>query len=193
MRTLIGTSIGLLLGFILGLLAMRYLGAPAAQAPQRMTKQGPVLTESYFICKPEHGRESSLIIKSEDSAAKELVFPWKTDADSFFIEKTTEMYYVANNTNPEAPEAHSTIELNRVTGEFTIINRRPRAVVTLLMSICERRVPPTECRERVDRIPGGSWIDCLAIANDVACPGLSQNSNISGRFRYQCRAVERRL
>lgn len=188
-------ALALVIGFVMGLVAMSYWNERSQLTPpSAATEQNTSYTESYFMCKWPHGnRESALIIRSDRSGAKTMKFPWKSEADEFRIEQTTDMYYKAIEASPELSEASASLELNRISGDLFITSRAPNDVVKLLADICDKRIPPNECRSRIEKIPGGSWVDCVSVANDLECPKWRSGSNLRGRYRYECRSVERRF
>jgi hypothetical protein len=204
-RTLIGMTICLVIGLVAGLAVMNFWREDrrvtlnrddgGATVLPKSNKQVSNLTESFYVCRPDlkQDKESSLLIKSDSSGAREMVFPWKSDADVLTLEETTDLYYRANAKNSEVSEAYSSIDLNRVSGELFITSRISNDVVKLLVSICDRRAPLSECRSRMENIRGGSLTDCLSVVDDIACSRVRSGTNISGRFRYQCRSVERRF
>jgi hypothetical protein len=121
-----------------------------------------------------------------------MVFAWKSDSDVFNIEETTDLHYVAYERNPEAPEAYSSIDLNRVTGEFYIANKLSDGARELLTSICEKRVPGNECEARLKGVKGGGSSDCFSVVDQYGCARI-KNTGIPNRSKYQCRACERRF
>jgi hypothetical protein len=192
--TVIGIFVGLAIGFSLGLISMAYWNAHMS-APER-TEKDAGYTESYYLCKPDSGlRERSLIIKGDRSGATTIVFPWDTQEDAFRIEETTDLTYVAIQESPKAPDAYGSIELNRVSGDMVATSRISSEAVKLLVEICDKRVPLTECGSRMRSIPGGSWPYCgiLGARDDIECPKWRNGSNIAGRFRYQCRSADRKF
>jgi hypothetical protein len=63
-----------------------------------------------------------------------MVFAWKSNSgDVFNIEETTDLHYVAYERDSDAPEAYSSIDLNRVTGEFYIANKLSDGVVEITL------------------------------------------------------------
>ena len=165
---------------------------------QQLTSQIPtapektVLSESYLLCKSEHSKgDKPLIIKSDASSAKSIVFLGKTDADVYTIEKISDLNYIAHSVNEIAPEAYTTLNFNRLTGELTHQSRLPAEVVKILVSVCEKRLDPSECRPRVEKIRGGSLFDCMNTM-EFACPRII-NSGLPSPLRYQCRKAETRF
>jgi hypothetical protein len=193
MRTTFGTILGMIVGFVIGVAAVNYWGAPGGSVLKKANKDDVPFTEAYFLCQPSlGGKDSPLIIKSAGGIAKSMVFPWRSDSDVFSIEETTDLHYVAYERNPEAPEAYSSIDLNRVTGEFSITNKLSDGARELLTSICERRVPHNECESRLETIKGGGSSDCWTMVDELTCARV-KNTGISIRSKYQCRAGERRF
>jgi hypothetical protein len=191
-----GIVIGLLIGFAFGLVAMNYWNdrTPSNAAPSAQIETNTVVADSYFICKSgQTNRDSALIIKGDHSGAKTMLFPWHSEADEFRIERTTDLYYKAVEARPPVSEAYGSLELNRVSGDLTATSRISSEAVKLLTAICDKRIPPNECRSRIESIGGASWVDCMSVANDLECPRLRSGNNISGRFRYECRSAERRF
>jgi hypothetical protein len=193
MRTVIGTILGMIIGVFIGAAAMNYWSAPSVSVLKKSNKDGVPSTEAYFLCQSSlGGKESPLIIKSVGGNAKSMVFSWRSVLDIFNIEETTDLHYTAYERNPEAPEAYSSIDLNRVTGEFILANKLSDGARDLLTSICERRVPGNECEARLKTIKGGGSSDCWTMIDESACARI-KNTGIPSRFKYQCRASERRF
>jgi hypothetical protein len=193
MGTTIGTIIGIIVGFVIGVAAMNYWSASGGSVLKKSNKDDVPSTEAYFLCQSSlGGKDSPFIIKSAGGVAKSLVFPWKSDADVFNIEETTDLHYGAYERNPEAPEAYSSIDLNRVIGEFFIATKLSDGARDLLTSICERRVPGNECEARLKTIKGGGSSDCWTMVDEYACARI-KNTGIPNRSKYQCRAGERRF
>jgi hypothetical protein len=124
--TAIGVAFGLVAGFVMGLIAMIHWNERAQEAASPSTP--PVgYVESYFMCKWSVGsREATLIIKGDHSGAKTMTISWFSDArtDVYRVEETTDLFYKAVETNPEASKAvRSWLELNRVSGELSLISR----------------------------------------------------------------------
>jgi len=195
MRTALGIIIGLVIGCVIGVIAVDYFNDRQVQVIQKASRAAPSYSESYFVCKPAQAdKGSGLIIKSDSTGAKAIVFAWKTDADTFSIEQTTDLHYLANEPNFRANEAYTSIDLNRVTGEMIITDRRPTAAMKLLQSICDKRTPVDQCVSQMNNISGGDTSDCSRMANDlIVCPYLNTVNNISGRFSYRCASAERRF
>jgi hypothetical protein len=186
--------IGLILGFGAGVIGMqlgldRYLVERPAASPEAQAA-----TDTFFLCKFDlSGKDSALVVQSTKLGAKTLLFPGKTDQDVFRITESTTTQYRAVSDSPDFPEAFATIELNRVSGEMTETLRIPNKSAKLLADICAKKIPPSECRQRIDIIREGDWISCMSVANDMECPKWLAGSNVTSRFRFQCRPANRNL
>lgn len=186
--------IGLIVGFGFGVVGMqlgldRYL---AEQPTPAHPIQAAVAPNKYLLCHSElMKRDYPLIVRSDASGPKSVSFPGKTDSDEFQITEATDTRYTAVRLRPKYPEATKTIELDRVTGSMIETLRIPSSAVKVLADICNKRIPPTECRSRIESIDQDDWISCVSVANDMECPKWLAGSNVSSRFEYQCRTTER--
>jgi hypothetical protein len=193
-RMAIGIVIGLLVGLSLGLFTMNYWQDRGATAVPKFNgeTQATARPDSYYICQLDQGKPKALIIKGDSSGAKKIIFPWKTDGDEFLIEQTTDLHYVAKNVEPKPSPTDSSLELNRITGDLYLTSRLKAEAVTLLASICDKRVPPGQCTPGMERL-GGNVFDCLGVLVESECQKWTTGNNFRGRFQYLCKATERRF
>ena len=193
----VGIALGLMIGFLVGLVARGYWDErlpPLTTPPSVASEQNSGYAERYFICKyGQSNLESALIIKGDRSGAKTMTFSWKSNGDEFRIEETTDLYYKAVEASPEASEAYSSLELNRVSGELFMTSRVSNDAVKLLAAGCDKRIQPNECGSRMKSIRGGDLVSCMSTANDLECSRWRSGTNFGGRYRYECRSAERRF
>jgi len=159
---------------ILGLLAL----ASSAYADDNYLCESPLV----------EGR-TSLVVKYDGSAATEMLFVFKKAdrPDSYRIKERDDTYYRADEISPDAPDAFASLQINRLSGELEVTSRISKEAVQLLASICDRRIPGTECVDRMNKIRGGSLTFCLFGEPAVSCDKWRNGTNISGRYTYQCK------
>jgi hypothetical protein len=184
----------MVIGFLMGLLASPLWTTSRTTEVVKSAREAEGQFENFFACKWSEGtRQSQLQIKGDRRGARLIVFPYKSDSELYRITESTDLYYLAVEETPDTPESAVTLEISRVTGEMSVTTRLPHEAVKLLADICDRRIPPTECRQRIERIKGGSWINCMSIANDMECPKWKSGNNFVMRSQYRCERVERRF
>jgi hypothetical protein len=192
--------IGLMIGVGAGIIGMQagldqYLSpAKPSSSQTKLAAQEEVTSDTYFLCNSElMKRDSTMVVRGDKAGAKLILFPGKTDSDVFRVTETPTTQYTAVRDEAGFPEAFASIETNRISGELIYTARIPFQSAKLLADICNKRIPLTECRPRIDKIRDGDWISCMSVANDMECPKWVAGSNITGRYKYQCRSAERRL
>jgi hypothetical protein len=121
--------IGLIIGFGIGVIGMQFGLARYLMEP-RIGAEASTTTNSFFLCKfllpnLDDKSVSTLVVQSDNSGAKTLLFPGETDQDVFRVTESTATKYTAVRDSPDFPEAFATIELNRVSGEMTKTTRIP--------------------------------------------------------------------
>jgi hypothetical protein len=144
-RLAIGIIIGLLVGLAIGVTGMIYRNDAPVSVIQKTDRETQVAQqrESYHICQWATGtRESAMVIKGDGAGAKQIIFPWrKNDGDLFRIEQTTDLHYIAIDTEAKGRELGDTsLDLNRVSGDLYITNTFSPAAMQLLASIREKSV-----------------------------------------------------
>ena len=191
MRTALGMAIGLGIGLLLGMgVASYYVHyfATSVESPSRAGMKQSAFSEQFYLCQPDHGRTTQLVIKSEDDVAKTILFPWKTEGDEFVIERTTDLLYSAKNVDPKPSATDSSLELRRVTGDMELTSKFKPEAVTLLASVCDGPVPRQLCASRMEQLGlGDGLVDCMA----AQCDRVTTGNNFQGRYRYLCKPTER--
>jgi hypothetical protein len=160
MRLAIGIIIGLASGLAVGATGMTYWKdryGPALQEADR-APPSPAQHESYVLCKMNFDNapfNHPMVIKGDRAGARQIVMPWTTDGDLFLIEQTTDLHYLATNTEAKCREVSSdSLDFNRLTGELNVTSRFSPAAIQLLTSICQRRAPRDECAAGMKQLGG---------------------------------------
>jgi gas vesicle protein len=175
MRLAIGVAIGLLFGLAIGSVSMTFLYDRASKEVRRADRQSSnaqtasnTQTVASYICQWSGGtRESALLIKSDTSGAKEMIFPWKTDGDRFRIDETTDLHYIGTDIEEKKSEATvSTFDLNRVTGDLYIINRFTPKALQVMVALCQK-----SSSRKTANGKWGSWVAVDSIA--IFCTKLT--------------------
>ena len=196
MRAIIGAVVAVGVGFILGALATTYLGItkPSSQKEEAQ-KAAEAETSAYFLCSTHisdtlKDPESPLIIKTVRNIATSIVWSWKSTADVFDIEETNDLHYIAYEREPDAKEAYTKLDLNRVTGELLISNKLSDDVRGLIASICEGRVPKSQCESRLTGLRGTTSTSCWVVTDETTCSRV-KNTGVPIVFAKSCRPASR--
>jgi len=195
MRLAIGIAIGLLFGLTIGFAGMTFFNDRAITEVRKADKQSSnTQTMASYVCQWNGGtRESALVIKSDASGAKEMIFPWRTDGDRFRIDETTDLHYIATDIEEEGSKiTDSTLDLNRITGDLYVINRFTPKALQVMVALCEKKLQPQDCKMEMERL-GGSGFDCLIISPETSCKSWLEGNNFQMRSGYSCRTAERRF
>jgi hypothetical protein len=149
--------------------------------------------DDHYLCESPlvEGRKP-LVVKYSGSEPTEILFAFKKagGADSYEIKQRDDIYYRADEISPDAPDAFASLQINRLSGELEVTGRISNEAVQLLASICDRRVPRTECLDRMNKIKGGSLTFCIFGEPAVSCDRWRNGTNLSGRYTYQCKRAE---
>ena len=149
--------------------------------------------DDHYLCESPlvEGRKP-LVVKYSGSEATEILFALKKadGADSYQIKERDDVYYRADEVSPDAPDAFASLQINRLSGELEVTSRISKDAVQLLASICDRRVPRTECIDRMSKIRGGSLTFCLFGEPAVSCDKWRKGTSVSGPYTYQCKRTE---
>ena len=195
MRLVTGIAIGLLFGLIIGFAGMSFFNELAVTKPGKADKTtSSTQTMASYVCQWNGGtRESALVIKSDASGAKEMIFPWSTAGDRFRINETTDLHYIAMDIEEKGGKiSNSTLDLNRITGDLYVTSRFTPKALQVLVALCEKKLQPQDCKLEMERL-GGSEFDCLIISPEINCKGWLEGNNFKVRAGYSCRAAERRF
>jgi hypothetical protein len=152
--------------------------------------------DDYYLCEsPLVEGQTPLVVKYSGGTATEILFVFKKadGSDSYQIKERDDIYYRADEVSPDAPDAFASLQINRLSGELEVTSRISNEAVQLLASICDRRIPRTECLDRMSKIKGGSLTYCIFGEPAVSCDKWRNGTNISGRHTYQCKRTERRF
>jgi hypothetical protein len=149
--------------------------------------------DNYLCESPLVEGQKPLVVKYSDGAATEILFVFKKadGADSYLIKERDDSHYRADEASPDAPDAFASLQINRLGGELEVTSRISKDAVELLASICDRRIPHTECIDRMSKIKGGSLTFCIFGEPAVSCDRWRNGTNVSGRYTYQCKRTER--
>lgn len=158
--------------------------------------------DDYFLCEPRDLKiQSPLVVKYSAGVATEILFVYKQNdrPDSYRVTERNDIYYLADEVSPEAPDAFASLKINRLSGELQFIHRIPMEAVQLLKNVCDKKIPVTECDNRMIRIRGGSWMLCsysretMTLIDDASCAKWRSGDNIAGHYILQCQRTERRF
>jgi hypothetical protein len=149
--------------------------------------------DDRYICEsPLVEGQKPLVVKYGGGVATEILFAFKRAdrADSYQIKQRDDIYYRADEASPDAPDAFASLQINRLSGELEVTSRISKDAVELLAGICDRRIPRTECIDRMSKITGGSLAFCLFGEPAASCDRWRKGTNVSGPYTYQCKRTE---
>src|SRR5947209_1215564 len=165
--------VGVSLLFVRQLLERLPDAAPQAQA-------SAVKADDHYLCQPkeagkviEGSRALPLIVKYSGGVATEILFEFTHSdrADAYQIKEHDDVYYRADESSPDAPEAFVSLKINRLSGDVEATTRLPTQAVQLLADVCDGRLSMTECKEREKKInPEKLLSECGMFAKPDYCP-----------------------
>ena len=166
------------------------------QASTEITK-----SEEHLICGAPAYPEFTLTITKEKGSAHDIVIENsmsvlsskddKRPKDVFIVYEASNSHYSAQREEEGALEAFSSIFINRLTGELTLINRISRRAVALIVETCDGKITKEQCAEKMEGLPGGNPFMCLD--DDLQCEIRRKNNNIIRVFAYTCRAAKQQF
>jgi len=163
---------------------MRILATIAVLACTCLTVQAK---ETLYRCAHNSSNEEiSLTLKSEDGATT-ITIGSKNGNRTYFVSETTPGTYRGESKNSEAPEAFSSLELDRFSSELRVQERVSYAVTKVLADVCRKNISVAECRTMVGKVSEADIFLCGTTA-DGQCPRwLAGVNTYFGAALYKCR------
>lgn len=149
--------------------------------------------DSFYRCKHDSSNEEiSLAVRSDGTSTTILVRSRNGDR-TYYVTKTTPVSYEADTKNVNAPEAFSSLELDRLSGDLRVQERIPNAVTKVLAEACKGNIPVSECNTMMSKVSAEHAFLCMT-TQDGQCPRWTAGLNtFKGAARYLCRPTERLL
>jgi hypothetical protein len=148
--------------------------------------------EDHFRCKHDSSNEEiSMAIKSEPSSTT-IVIRSRDGMRTYFVSQSTSIMYKAETKNSEAPEAFSSIEIDRLSGDLRIQERISYASTKVLAEVCRSNLPVAECRTMMSKVSEADVFLCGTTA-DGQCPRwLAGMNTYRGAARYVCQPIAKK-
>ena len=136
---------GVVLAFVgVSVLCVQQLLEPRPEAAPQ-TQVSDAKADEYYLCESKlGGKPLPLVVKYRRNLANEILFEYRhaDRADAYQIKERDDVYYRADESSPDVPEAFASLKINRVSGEMEVTSRISTEAVQLLADICNRRIPP---------------------------------------------------
>ena len=142
--------------------------------------------DTFYRCGHDSSYEEISMAIQNDGSATEILIRSQNGDRTYYITKTAPLSYRAETKNSSAPEAYSSLELDRVSNELRIQERISDATASVLAEVCKRNIPISECKAMVDKVNDQHAFLCMTI-QDGQCPRWIAGVNtFKGTARYLC-------
>lgn len=143
--------------------------------------------ETLYRCAHSSSSEEIALTLQSEGNTTTIAIRSKNGDRTYFVSETTPGTYKAESKNTEAPEAFSSLELDRFSHELRVQERIPHTVTKVLADVCRRGISVAECRTMVSKVSEADAFLCGTTA-DGQCPRwLAGVNTYFGAALYKCR------
>jgi hypothetical protein len=147
--------------------------------------------DAYYRCKHDSSNEEISMAIQGEAPSTTITIRSRDGIRTYFVSQSSALTYQAETKNSDAPEAYSSLELDRLSGDLRLQERISQAAVGVLADVCRKNISVTDCRTMMSKVSEPDAFLCGTTA-DGQCPRwLAGMNTYRGAARYLCRPTEK--
>ncbi len=147
--------------------------------------------DTDFRCKHDSSNEEISLTVEGGASPAAITIRSRDGTRTYFVSESSALTFKAETRNSEAPEAFSSLELDRMSGDLRLQERISYASTKVLADVCRRNLSVAECRTMISKVSDQDAFLCGTTA-DGQCPRwLAGMNTYRGAARYLCQPAKK--